>query len=355
MVDRPPMADDRVDGDEVEVRRVRELQERLASWVRAGLISKEQAEAIGRFEAGPGTAGPDRDRRTLAAEAVGYVGAALAVGAVGLLLEQVWEQLAVGGRLTLVALLTLLLGGGGLALRRTGSPPMQRLTSVLFSGAVIGLGWFAVELGDEVLRLREADLALLVGASTTALALPLYLLRRRALPQLTLLATLSVTAGALLFRPALEPGPTWVGLSFWSLGVAWALLGAGGWLPPARVAEVVGSVLALFALQVGSVDARLGMLVLGVLSAGALVAVAVTTDRGHHLAVGAVGLFVLVPQLVFEIFGDAIGAPATLLVIGLLLVLLAVGVGRVRREVGGDGPSRARDRVPSGRGGGDAT
>jgi di/tricarboxylate transporter len=57
----------------------------------------------------------------------------------------------------------------------------------------------------------------------------------------------------------------------------------------------------------------------------------------HHLAVGAIGLFLAVPQLVIEWFGDAIGAPATLLLVGVLLVLLAVGLGRARREVVGPG------------------
>jgi hypothetical protein len=44
-------------------------------------------------------------------------------------------------------------------------------------------------------------------------------------------------------------------------------------------------------------------------------------------------LFVVVPRLAFELFGDTIGAPATLLVIGLLLVALAVGLGRAGREI----------------------
>lgn len=331
-----------------------DVDEQLTRWVRAGLLAPDQADAIRRFEQAARPPSAVRDRRTLAAEAVGYVGAALAVGAVGLLLEDVWDRFATGGRLTLVTLLTVLLLAGGLALRRAGSAPMQRLTSVLFTGSVVGLGWLAVEVGDRVLRLGESDLALLVGVATTGLALPLYVLRQRALPQLTLLATVVLTVVAVLFRPALEPGATWVGLTLWALGCAWALLGAGRWLRPEPVAEVAGAALALLALQVGSFDARLGMLALAVATAGVLVGVAVATDRGHHLAVGAVGLFVLVPQLVFELFGDAIGAPATLLVVGLLLVLLAVGVGRARREVGGAGGSAPPpDRAPAGHGGGE--
>ncbi|MEX2422278.1 MAG: hypothetical protein WD670_10735, partial [Actinomycetota bacterium] len=111
----------------------------------------------------------------------------------------------------------------------------------------------------------------------------------------------------------------------------------GNWLAPRSVAEVLGGLHALVALQVASFgDPRTAGLALGVVLATALVVLAVQGDAGHLLIVGALGLFVLVPQIVFEIFGDAIGAPATLLVIGLLLVLLAVGLGRVRREVRGE-------------------
>jgi hypothetical protein len=323
---------------------VRDLSERLEGWVQSGLIGPEQAEAIARHERerapaglpeGPPAVEHRPDRRGLGAEAVGYVGAALAIGAIGLLLGDLWSDLVVAGRLALVGLLTALLAAGGLLLRRASTPPMQRLTSVLFTGAIVGVGWLAFIVADDLLGLREGDVALLIGVATAAAALPAYLIRQRALPQLTLLATLLLTVSALLFRAALAPDPLWAGLLFWSFGIAWLLLGAGGWIRPRRIAEIAGGILALFALQATSGGgARVVVLGLAVLTAGALVTLAITSDRVHHLAVGAVGLFVLVPQLVFEIFGDAIGAPATLLVIGLLLVLLAVGLGRARREVG---------------------
>lgn len=325
---------------------VGDLPERLDHWTEAGLLTAEQAEAISRYErqrsaggqpdAGPSAHASERpDRRTLGAEAVGYVGAALGIGAVALLLRDMWEELVVGGRLAVVALLTVLLGASGFALRRADTPPMQRLASVLFSGAIIGFGWFAHIVADDVLRLEDVDQALLVGVAAMAVALPAYVGRRRALPQLTLLAAILLTVGALFARAPLPPEPLWAGLAFWALGIAWLLLGNGNWIRPRGVAEVAGGVVGLIALQVASFDdARVLGLGLAVLTAGALVALGVSSDDVHHLAVGAVGLFVFVPQLVFDLFGDAIGAPATLLVVGLLLVLLAVGLGRARRQVG---------------------
>lgn len=314
---------------------MRDLTTRLQEWRDAGLVTDDQIASITAYEAERGDAAPTvRDRRPLAAEAVGYVGAALAVGAIFLLFAEIWQELLVGGRLALVGLLTVLLFGGGTALRRIDRPPLQRLTSVLLSGGVAGVGWLTTIVAADVLDWADADVGLAIGVATTVVSVPLYLLRRRALPQLTVLVSASVLIGALLARPALEPSPAWVGLTFWTVGVVWLLLALGGWLQPTRVAAVVGGVVALVAVQVASFDdARTVLLLLGVATAAALIGLAIAAGGVHHLTVGAIGLFVLVPQLAFELFGDAIGAPATLLVVGLLLVLLAVGLGRARREV----------------------
>ena len=337
-------------GDEVD-----DLREALDRWTEAGLLTPEQAGAISRFEeTRPTTEAPESDRlepvapdrRSLGAEAVGYVGAALALGAIAVLLGDVWDQLLVAGRMAVVALLTVLLTAGGLALRKDDRPPLQRLTSLLFSGAVLGVGWCALILGEDVLRLPGEDVALMVAVAATAAAWPAYVTRRRALPQLTLLVAILATIGALFARSPLPPEPLWGGLTIWAVGIAWLLLGTGRWIEPRRVAEIAGGIVALIAIQVASFDdARRVVLVLALLTAAGLVMLALNSDRAHFLALGAVALFVFVPQLVFELFGDAIGAPATLLVVGLLLVLLAVGLGRARRDVAS---ASAGDRATAG-------
>jgi uncharacterized membrane protein len=316
----------------------------LERWVEAGLIQPEQADAIAAHEATrpdgrPGRQGQSRraprpPRRSLAAEAVGYVGAALAVGAVGLLVADTWDGLRHGGRLALVALLAVALGGAAAATSRQGRAPLQRLTSVLLTGVVAAVAWFVALVAAVDLGARGARVAVLSAGAALLVAAPLYAWRRRPLPQATVLVPVVALAVASLSSVDLPPPAWWYGLVLWAIGVAWALAGHGGWLPPAPLAGALGGVVALLGVQVASFEgARAGMLTLGVVSAALAVAVAVWHDTPHHLAVGAVGLFLLVPQLVFELFGDAIGAPATLLVVGLLLVLLAVGIGRVRRQV----------------------
>lgn len=308
----------------------------LHDWHEAGLVSTDQVDAIMRFEYGRAT--EPAPRRTVVAEAIGYVGAALALGAVALLVGEFWSDFTSTARLVLVGLLTLALFGAGLALRANQRPPMQRLTSVLLAGTVAGVAWCAVIVAGDLVGLREAELAVVVGGVGLAAAIPLYLLRRRALAQLAMLVPLLVVLIASLSLPSLPPHPGWYGLSAAGLGLGWFALGAGGWLQPRRVAEVAGAVVAVFACQAPWEGAEWLLLLLGVFIAAGLVALAVTRDGLHLLVVGAIGLFFLVPRLVFEVFGDTIGGPASMLVVGLLLVLLAVGLGRARREIGTGSP-----------------
>jgi hypothetical protein len=326
-----------------------ELLDRLAAWQRAGLLTHDQAAAIAtherrrvrgedatpRLEATPAAREPAaRNERTTAAEAIGYVGAALVLGAIGLFVGEFWDVLTTGGQLALALLLTVALAGAAAALRGATSPALSRLTSVLSAGSIAGLAWSTTIVTDGLLTWSGQDVALAVGVVTVATSLPLYLVRPRALPQLTLLASSLVLVLALLARAPLPLGSFWLALPVAGLGVVWLLLGEGGYLQPRRVAATVGGALAVLALQVGAFDdLRLVALLLALVLAGVLVALAVFAGGLHHLAVGAVGLFLVVPQLVFELFGDAIGAPATLLLVGILLVLLAVGLGRARREV----------------------
>lgn len=325
---------------------VHDLRERLDVWTDAGLLAPDQADAIARYEAerpGPETAGqpsqeqPPRPptRRVLPAEAIGYVGAALAFSAIAWMLREVWIELTTFGQLALIGLLTVLLFGGGAALARSTSAPLQRLTSVLFLGGLVGAGWTTGILAFEVVGVRSEFGAVLVAATLAVLAVPLYLLRPRALPQVVALGAIVALTVTLLLLPALTPDPWVFGLVLWAIGSGWLLASLGGYLPPTEISGVLGGSLALL----GSLIAGTGFgaiawwLGLGVLTAAALVGLALWRDTLHHLVVGSLGLFVLVPTLAFELFGDTIGAPATLLVIGLLLVALAVGLGRAGREI----------------------
>jgi len=312
------------------------LQDRIGVWIRAGIISPDQADRIIALEQ-PASTSQVRalrpDRRMRLAEVVGYVGAAFALGAVGLLLAETWSDLLPWARATLAALLTIVaLTSGGLVVRRSGSA-LHRLAGVLWVSGVAGTAWLAGVIAVDVLHVPERFVVLAVGLPAALVGAALLALGRHVLVQVATLVALGVTAvSTLVLIAPLPPGPTAYGVLVLGGGVTWALAGAGGWLGPRMSAELSGGAVALIGTQVlAAADRPTVALSVGVLTAGLLVVASLPGQRVHLLYLGAVGLFITVPRLVFALFADTLGAPATLLTTGVLLILLATGLGRVRR------------------------
>jgi hypothetical protein len=313
-----------------------QLRDRLAVWIRAGIISPEQADRILALETPtPGGASPaSSGRRALIAEVVGYVGAAFALGAVALLVAEYWSDLAVWARAALAALLTVLAVGAGTLLQGRSGAAIGRLVGVLWALGVVATAWTAGIVAWDVVAIDERWMPTAVGGAATIVAAVLLRIGRHVLVQLAGFVALgSAVAGALAAVAPLEPGALAFGALILGGSIAWGLAGAGGWLGPRVSAEATGAVFALIGAQVLTASAwpRTALSV-GVVVALALVALSVPGARVHLLYIGAFGLFVSVPRLVFELFADTLGAPATLLTTGLLLILMAVGLGRIRRS-----------------------
>ena len=118
------------------------LAAKLAAWVELGLIDREQAERIADYEVTAAPAGvpvvhaptaaspvagsvPELQRRpALVAmiEILGYLGGALAVTGVVLLVANFWADLAVGAQLALSSLTAAALIGAGLAVPERARP-----------------------------------------------------------------------------------------------------------------------------------------------------------------------------------------------------------------------------------------
>ena len=305
-----------------------DLDGQLRAWREAGIVTDEQVAAITAFEA---KGSPDHGRGILLAEALGYVGAAIAVAAAALLLGDRWDALNLGGRLGLIGLLTAIVAGAGFALRGSGSAPIRRLVSLLLTAGIVGVGWIVGVVTNDVLNWAGYTTTLAVGLVALVLATGLYLWRPRALAQLAMLASALTIVGGVFGQPGLDGTTVWLGLTFWAVGLGWALLGLGEWLRPTVVAVGFGAVVALVAAQIGSDgDARPATLALGLATAGALLARGVARAEAYLVTIGALGVLVFLPQLVIDIFGDAIGALITMLVVGLLLVVVSVRLARGR-------------------------
>jgi hypothetical protein len=318
------------------------LQGRLGLWIRSGIISEEQADRILALESGHPADGdasdgrdtdPGSERRQRIAEVVGYVGAAFALGALGLLVGELWSDLAIWARVALAGLLTATaLGAGGLLCSHP-APAIRRLVGVLWLAGVAGVAWTTGIIAWDVVGIREAWLPTTVGAVALVAASVLLALGGHVLVQLAALVALgATTTGTLVALAPLEPGALAYGALLVGGGATWALAGAGGWLGPRVSAEAAGAVVMLIGGQVLTASSwPRPAQVVAVAIAAALVALSLPGGRIHLLYLGAVGLFIAVPRLVFGLFADTLGGPATLLTTGVLLIIIAVGLGRVRQ------------------------
>jgi hypothetical protein len=73
--------------------------------------------------------------------------------------------------------------------------------------------------------------------------------------------------------------------------------------------------------------------ILGVATAAALLAMSVRVHSTILLGFGTAGVFVFVPQVIVEFFGDSIGVPLALFVAGVVMLALALLVARLRLRV----------------------
>jgi hypothetical protein len=333
-----------------------DLEQRLDDWTAVGLLSSEQAAAIRAYERGRDE-GPSQDgggrRVSLVAEAVGYLGAALVLTAAILLLDEVWPTLTEGGRISLAAIATAVVAGVAWLLRDADEPALRRLRALLLGGTVVGAAMTAGLVGDR-LDVDDDLRATAVGLVASVVALPLYLRNRTWLQQAALLAGLVVAGMGLLELGTPAAEAALAGIVFVSLGVAWSALSWVDLLPPARSGDLLGGLVALAGCQAIAFEHTLVGVVAGLVVSAALLWRSVAVSSTPLLVVGSGAVVVLLPQLVFELFADTLGAPLTLLVIGLLLVLVAAAIVRVKAEVeeadaaGSHGdPAAPADREPT--------
>ena len=314
---------------------MRDISESLGEWRSAGLITAKQVKDITSYERRLAVTPPKTSsdgRAAPVAEAIGYVGAVIALAAVGILLGDRWADLNYGGRLAIVGLLTVVVAGAAFTLRGNPREPIQRLVSVLTVGAIGGVAWLTVIVVTEATEWQMRDVMLTVALVVFVLAAALYLVRRRALPQLAVLISLLVLVGTVFSRPAFTGGVSWGAIGVWAVGVAWVLLALGRWHEPPELAIATGSAAALIgAITAAAGDGRGWLLWLGLATAAALMWRGVILDTTLMVAIGAIGVLIFVPQIVLEVFPRGSGAIVAMLVTGLLLVIFAVGIARERQ------------------------
>lgn len=308
--------------------------DRLEAWVEARILSQEQAEQIRRFEAErePDTAAAGRV--PLVAEALGYLGGGLAFVAAWIFGVQLWPELQPWARVALVAVITAVIAGAGAWIRNSEEPAAQRLTSFLWFLSSIGVA-FIFGLTADALDAQE-ETSILVGSMAVSIySFVLWLARRSSLQQLALFAGLITTAVSLLNNFEANIDPAFFGLTIFTISLAWGLLAWGEVMEPLTTGLVVSGLGMMAGSQASAFDdTQVLGIVLGMATAVIFLVAGVVVRRMLLLALGAASVIIFVPQMINDVFGDALAAVLALLVVGLGIVVGAVVIARRRVDPG---------------------
>lgn len=291
------------------VRPAASVADDLDRWVAAGLLAADQAAAILEHEGARPAAevaevevevGPRRPRSRVpvVAEALGYLGGALALTGLLLVLSHYWPDLAWAGRLGLSGAGAVALVAGGFAVRDQADPALVRLRAFLWLLSSAATGVFAVVLVTEGRELADQSVVFWCAAAVAVQSGLLWWWRDRPVQQLVALGGLAVAVGT---GVSLVAGDAAAGVALWALGLGYLVLGLTRRTPAEPLTEFVAAV----ALLAGG-----PVIISASMSAGLLVALATVVGL-----LGVVSTTRLELQLVDRL---VLGAPAV--VAGLQLV-----------------------------------
>ncbi len=297
------------------------LHEHLDEWVQATLITREEAEAIERFEEQEEVVVALR-RVPLVTEALGYLGVVLGLAAGIALFAERWIDLAVGVRLTVIGVGAAFALGSGWLLRDSEEPAIRRLGSVLWAGSVGLVAWFAAVFAMDVLDVSDRTVGVIASVTATIVAGALYAVLRRALQQLVLFVALLYATGFAL------NDQVWIGSAILVISLGWFALGRRGVLEPSFVALVLGTLGALLGPMVIAGEATGAGLLVGLAMASAVVTVGVVLHETVLLGIGVVGLFLFLIRTITYFFKGTVGVPIALLAAGAIVLVVALVLAR---------------------------
>jgi len=311
----------------------RAVLDHLDSWESRELLTHDEAESIRIFERQQEESA--EDRVPLLAEALGYLGAALAAAAFFALIGPRWGEMDQAVRLAILTAAAAVTFAGGWPIRNDDDPALRRLSGILWTlsvGAVAGLlaqAFVPEEIGDR----PWAFFVIALGAAGYARLL--QVLRPFAPLQVAVfLATLGVFGGAAVW--ATETGATWFDRSPWWFGVvtlavstAWIFAGRAGVMLPQRAAYAIGAAGAVISPTFVSDPPALALW-LGIAVSIGLIGASVVLRHSGVLALGALGLFGYLTGTIGYYLADTVGVPAVLLLSGVVLVGVAIAVTKLR-------------------------
>ncbi len=332
----------------------------VSALIAAGIVDAAratEAEQVVDRTLHAGGAGPRPGARGLLVEVAGYLGGALVVAALGLLLAQRWADLSDGVRLATLAGITVLLLGAGLVVAHVGGgyaelrsgvdAARERLTSALLTAAALAAAvtvGFAVDMAQSPQNYSSWP-AFAGGLVMVVCAAAAYGYTPSVIGQAGLLggSLVAITSGLSLTED-LGNGPLWPGLAFLTLGLVWLGLAALGMLHERLVACTAGSALMLFGAQMPMFDGEHNNLAYA-LTAGVAVlgfVLYLRTAAVPFLVLGVAAVTLVVPEAIIDWTEGSLGAGGGVLVAGLTLLAASAMGFRMRREVDRDQDEDAR-------------
>jgi hypothetical protein len=223
---------------------------------------------------------------------------------------------------------------------------VQRLVGVVWFLSACGLA-AAVAFGAAELYDASAEVTVLtVGMTTTLFAGALWVVRKRALQHLAMFGGLVVVIVGAILTLAPEPAPSLAfALALWAFGLGWALLAWRRLVEPLWVGAPLGVLLALLAPSFGVSDHG-WLYAIGILTAGAAMALSVPLRNTPLLGLGTVATFAYVTSMVVRYFSDSLGVPATLAITGFVVLVLATVSARLVRTARPQKPEPPKSKEP---------
>jgi len=272
---------------------------------------------------------PNAQSRTpLIAEALGYAGGVLAIAAGIFMVRDLWPGFPAGAGLAFAAVAWVALGAAGAAVRMTGNPAFRRLRSVLWLMSTASLAAFTATLADQVGWFSPAGTTLVTSAAAAAYGAALWWRTRAVLQHLAVFASAAIGVGTAVYW--LAPGiAAWgPGLGIWFLSVLWGAGVVRGYLPPAAAGYFAAGVGLLAGAQL-TMQVPAGH-VLAVATAAGQLAAGVLPRQAWPVALGAVGVLLLVPQTASRYLPASDAAPVAIFAAGAVMFGSAVWLARRR-------------------------
>ena len=297
----------------------------LRRWRDAGLIDEPTAERIRAFETKQHEpAAPERERPGVV-EALLYLGVAVLVAGVAVLVSEQWGNLQSWARVAAPALPAVLAVFAGTYLRSTERPAFVR------GGQVVWMVSVALIAGTVAIASSEYDFAETLGMGERTAAVVLALI------------TVLVAFAFWVFEPShaqvLAIGGSWFflgmsvgnwpdeygteisGMLFFGAGAGGLIATEVGRFEPRLSARFLFAGFTVFGCFIASVEGNVVWAEVLTIAVGAgLVALSVRRDSLTFMAIGVLGVFIGLLTIIFGHFADRIGAPAALILSGAILI-----------------------------------